>query len=101
MRDVVRELIDAVAGLRGISGNRQAELHAQLDEQTAAPEALRPPSRPSLMSLLELDRAEWLDSYFHYNSGEHVVIVEPTGGGKTFLAYQMLGEVMRRYPDLS
>jgi hypothetical protein len=53
------------------------------------------------MSLLELDRAEWLDSYFDYNPGEHVVIIEPTGGGKTFLAYQMLSEVMGRYPHLS
>lgn len=53
------------------------------------------------MSLLELDRAEWLDSYFDYNPGEHVVIIEPTGGGKTFLAYQMLAEVMRRYPGMS
>lgn len=53
------------------------------------------------MSLLELDRAEWLDSYFEYNPGEHVVIIEPTGGGKSTLAYQMLGEVMRRYPGLS
>ena len=53
------------------------------------------------MSLLELDRAEWLDQYFQYNVGEHVVIIEPTGGGKTFLAYQMLGEVMRRYPGVS
>jgi hypothetical protein len=53
------------------------------------------------MSLLQLDRAEWLDTYFDYNPGEHVVIIEPTGGGKTTIAYQMLGEVMRRYPDVS
>jgi hypothetical protein len=53
------------------------------------------------MSLLELDRPEWLDSYFDYNPGEHVVIIEPTGGGKTFLAYQMLSKVMGRYPHLS
>ena len=48
-----------------------------------------------------MDRAEWLDSYWTYNPGEHVVIIEPTGGGKTFLAYQMLAEVMRRHPELS
>lgn len=53
------------------------------------------------MSLLELDRAEWLDSYFDYNPGEHIVIIEPTGGGKTTIAYQMLAEIMRRYPHLS
>jgi hypothetical protein len=33
VRDVLHELVDAVAGLRGITGNRQAELHEQLDEQ--------------------------------------------------------------------
>ena len=42
MLEVVRELVDAVAGLRGITGNRQAELHAQLDEQTAADTAPKP-----------------------------------------------------------
>lgn len=53
------------------------------------------------MSLQQLDRQEWLDEYFDYNPGEHVLIVEPTGGGKTTIAYQMLAEVMRRYPHLS
>ncbi len=53
------------------------------------------------MSLLELDRATFFETKWDYRPGEHVVIIEPTGGGKTFLAYQMLGEVMRQYPDLS
>jgi energy-coupling factor transporter ATP-binding protein EcfA2 len=53
------------------------------------------------MALLELDRSEWLGSYLDYHRGEHVVIIEPTGGGKTTLAYQMLGEVMRRDPGIS
>lgn len=53
------------------------------------------------MALLELDRSEWLDGYFDYNPGEHVVIIEPTGGGKTTLAYQMLSVVMQRHPELS
>jgi energy-coupling factor transporter ATP-binding protein EcfA2 len=53
------------------------------------------------VSLLQLDRQEWLEDYFDYNPGEHVLIVEPTGGGKTHLAYQMLAEVMKRYPRLS
>lgn len=53
------------------------------------------------MSLLSLSRAEWLDEYFDYRAGEHVVIVEPTGGGKTWLMYQMLGVVMRGHPELS
>jgi hypothetical protein len=53
------------------------------------------------MSLLKLDRADWLENYFDYAPGQDVLIVEPTGGGKTHIAYQMLGEVMRRYPRLS
>jgi energy-coupling factor transporter ATP-binding protein EcfA2 len=53
------------------------------------------------MALLELNRRDWLEDYFEYAPGEHVVIIEPTGGGKTTIAYQMLGEVMHRYPDLS
>jgi energy-coupling factor transporter ATP-binding protein EcfA2 len=53
------------------------------------------------MSLLELDRSEWLDAYFDYNSGEHVVIIEPTGGGKTTIAYQMLSAAMDQHPGLS
>jgi len=52
-------------------------------------------------SPLELDRQEWLEDYFDYNPGEHVVIIEPTGGGKTTIAYQMLGRAMAQYPDLS
>lgn len=53
------------------------------------------------MSLLQLDRAEWLDEYFDYRAGEHVIIVEPTGGGKTWLMYQMLQAAMRDHPELS
>ena len=53
------------------------------------------------MALLELDRQLWLDEYLDYNDGEHVVIVEPTGGGKTWLMYQMLAAVIRDHPDLA
>jgi hypothetical protein len=53
------------------------------------------------MSPAQLDRADWLANYFDYEPGQDVLIVEPTGGGKTHIAYQMLGEVMRRYPGLS
>ena len=37
MLEVVRELVDVVASLRGITGNRQAELHAKLDQAAEAP----------------------------------------------------------------
>lgn len=53
------------------------------------------------MSLLELDRADWLENYLDWNPGEHVLIDEPTGGGKTTLAYQMLQVMMARYRHLS
>lgn len=32
MLEVLRELVDAVESLRGITGNRRAELHAKLDQ---------------------------------------------------------------------
>lgn len=48
-----------------------------------------------------LSRGAFLDEYFRYEPGEHLLIVEPTGGGKTHLAYQLLGEAMRQHPELS
>ena len=56
----------------------------------------RPP-----MTLLTLDRQLWLDEYLDWNPGEHWVEIEPTGGGKTHMAYQIVGELMRRYPGQS
>lgn len=53
------------------------------------------------MPLLELSREQWLEEYFDFNPGEHVVIIEPTGGGKTTVMYQMLQRVMHWYPRLS
>jgi len=53
------------------------------------------------MSPLPLSRQEFLENYFRYEPGEHLLIVEPTGGGKTHLAYQLLGEAMRQNPGLS
>lgn len=53
------------------------------------------------MALQQLNRQEFLDEYFRYEPGEHLLIVEPTGGGKTHLAYQLLGEAMQQHPELS
>lgn len=53
------------------------------------------------MGLLRLSRQEFLEGYWSYEPGEHVAIIEPTGGGKSFLAYQLLGESMRQNPHLS
>lgn len=51
--------------------------------------------------MLQLSREAFLTEFWRYEPGEHVLIVEPTGGGKTHLAYQLLGETMRQHPDLS
>jgi hypothetical protein len=53
------------------------------------------------MSLLALSRADFLDEFFDYRPGEHWLCVEPTGGGKSWLAYQCLAEAMRQNPRLS
>jgi energy-coupling factor transporter ATP-binding protein EcfA2 len=53
------------------------------------------------MSLLQLDRQDWLENYFDYNDGEHAVAIEPTGGGKSTIMYQMAQQVIGRYPHLS
>ena len=42
MIEIVRELVDAVAALRGISGNKQAELHAQLDQAAEPAKPAKP-----------------------------------------------------------
>jgi hypothetical protein len=46
MLEVLRELVDALHGLKAITGNRRAELHAVLDqaaEDTAPAEAAEAP----------------------------------------------------------
>lgn len=52
------------------------------------------------MALLRLSRAEFLGEYWDYSPGEHVAIIEPTGGGKTFLAYNLLDAAMTQNPHL-
>jgi len=52
------------------------------------------------MSLLELDRQDWLENYLDVESGEHGIIVEPTGGGKTWMLWQILAAVIRQHPEL-
>ncbi len=42
MLEVLHELVDAVASLRAIDGNKQAELHARLDQEFAAPAPAKP-----------------------------------------------------------
>jgi len=53
------------------------------------------------MSLLQLDRPEFLDHYFDYRRGEHAAWIYPTGRGKSTLAYQCADVAMRQNPDLT
>lgn len=51
--------------------------------------------------LTRLSRNEFLDGYWDYRPGQHVAFIEPTGGGKTRLKYQLLRVAMRQNPELS
>lgn len=53
------------------------------------------------MGLLRLSRADFLARKFDYRPGEHLAVIEPTGGGKSWLCYQLMQEAMRQNPDLS
>lgn len=53
------------------------------------------------MALLELSRAEFLDEIFDYREGEHLAVIEPTGGGKSWLCYQLLQVAMKQNPHLT
>jgi hypothetical protein len=48
-----------------------------------------------------LPRNEFLGDYFDYSPGQHLALVEPTGGGKTRLKYQLLRAAMLQNPGLS
>jgi len=50
--------------------------------------------------LAEFSREEFLSDYFTYRPGEHVIIVSPTGGGKSYLMWQLLERAMQDHPDL-
>ncbi|HLI36943.1 MAG TPA: hypothetical protein VKV80_06330 [Streptosporangiaceae bacterium] len=48
-----------------------------------------------------VSRADFLDCYWDYRPGEHVALIQPTGGGKTYMAYQLLQRAMADNPHLS
>jgi hypothetical protein len=52
------------------------------------------------MSLLELGRQDWLENYLDVEPGEHGIIVEPTGGGKTWMMWQILATIIPQHPEL-
>lgn len=47
-----------------------------------------------------LSRAEFLGGYWDYRDGEHVSIIEPTGGGKSYLLRQLLNATRQQRPHL-
>lgn len=47
------------------------------------------------MKFVKIDRSEFLSRYFHYDYDEHVLILGPTGSGKTQMALDALGVVSR------
>jgi len=49
-------------------------------------------------NIVLFDRETFLKEVWDYSPGEHVTVLAPTGGGKTQLAYQLLGETAT--PDL-
>lgn len=51
--------------------------------------------------LTELSREEFIENYWNYEDGEHVLGIAPTGGGKTHLMYSLLGATMADHPHLS
>jgi hypothetical protein len=53
------------------------------------------------VGLVRLTREEFLEDYWDYRPGQHVAIIEPTGGGKTHLKYQLLARAMKQNPHLS
>lgn len=53
------------------------------------------------MGVVFIPREEFVREYWDYQPGEHVSFIEPTQQGKSYLAYQLLEETVRRYPELS
>ena len=47
-----------------------------------------------------ITRAEYLDEYFDYEPGEHVLCVAPTGAGKSYFMWQLAEKAMEQNPSL-
>lgn len=57
-----------------------------------------PPRQRELREVVYFERSQFLTEVWDYNAGEHVTVLAPTGGGKTQLAYDLLGHTMK--PEL-
>lgn len=51
--------------------------------------------------LAEYTRQEFVENVWNWRPGEHVLIISRTGGGKSYLAWQLLEQSMKDYPDQS
>lgn len=51
--------------------------------------------------VLHVSRDEFIEDYWDYDPGEHTTILTATGGGKTHLKYQLLGQALKQNPELS
>ena len=47
-----------------------------------------------------VSRQEYLEDIFDYRPGEHLNIITATGGGKSFIKYQLLGQALKQNPEL-
>lgn len=47
-----------------------------------------------------IPRVPFIDEYFTYHRGQHLALIEPTGGGKTRIKYQLLKRAMELCPQL-
>lgn len=50
------------------------------------------------MRVTHLERSDFLDNYADIRPGEHVNIIQPTGGGKSWFAHQLMRKMMHDYP---
>lgn len=49
-----------------------------------------------ITAVVRYDRETFIKEYWDYQAGEHVTVLAPTGGGKTQLAYSLLGATATR-----
>jgi hypothetical protein len=54
-----------------------------------------------MASPVEINRSDFLHEKWTYEPGQHVLTIAPTGGGKSYLMWQLLGEAMAQNPGLS